>query len=143
MGILGNTLLAGEDMSIENFLLKLCDEVYRGEERAQEERKRELFGDQFVPEHLLMRKDKVRVEIRKENVSHNAPHIHITHSDKIDVSVSLVDFSVLAGNIDRKTQKQLLGILRPKKDELNKIWVELNEKDNSVGAEKMISNLGL
>ncbi len=87
--------------------------------------------------------NKVRVEIRKENVNHNAPHIHITHSDKIDVSISLVDFSVLAGNIDRKTQKQLLGILSTKKDELNKIWVELNEKDNSVGAEKMISNLGL
>jgi hypothetical protein len=90
-----------------------------------------------------MLKDKVRVEIRKENVSHNAPHIHITHSDKIDVSISLIDFSVLAGNIDRKTQKQLLRILRPKKDDLNKIWIELNEKDNSVGAEKMISNLGL
>ncbi|MCR3902593.1 DUF4160 domain-containing protein [Aeromonas hydrophila] len=130
-------------MSIENFLLKLCDEVYRGEERAQAERKREFFGDQFVPELLLMRKDKVRVEIRKENVSHNAPHIHITHSDKIDVSISLDDFSVLAGNIDRKTQKQLLMILIPIKDELNKIWIELNEKDNSVGAEKMISNLGL
>ncbi|MBM0417495.1 MULTISPECIES: DUF4160 domain-containing protein [Aeromonas] len=130
-------------MSIEGFLLKLCDEVYRGEEKAQAERKRELFGNRFVPEFLLMRKDKVRVEIRKENVSHNVPHIHITHSDKIDVSISLNDFSVLAGNIDRKTQKQLLAILIPKKDELNKIWIELNEKDNSVGAEKMISNLGL
>jgi hypothetical protein len=135
--------LAGENMSTEDFLLSLCDEVYRSEERAQAERKRELFGDQFVPELLLMLKDKVRVEIRKENVSHNAPHIHITHSDKIDVSISLIDFSVLAGNIDRKTQKQLLRILRPKKDDLNKIWIELNEKDNSVGAEKMISNLGL
>ncbi|WP_282110840.1 DUF4160 domain-containing protein [Shewanella algicola] len=130
-------------MNIEDFLLNLCDQVYRGEEIAQAERKRELFGDQFVPELLLMRKDKVRVEIRKENVSHNAPHIHITHSDKIDVSISLNDFSVLAGSIDRKTQKQLLRILMPKKDDLNKIWVELNEKDNSVGAEKMISNLGI
>src|SRR5690554_3397472 len=120
-------------MSIEDLLLNLCDEVYRGEERAQAERKRELFGDQFVPELLIMRKDKVRVEIRKENVSHNAPHIHITHSDKIDVSISLVDFSVLAGKIDRQTLKQLLTILSPKKYELNKIWIELNEKDNSVG----------
>ncbi|WP_421337613.1 DUF4160 domain-containing protein [Aeromonas veronii] len=110
-------------MSIEGFLLKLCDEVYRGEEKAQAERKRELFGNRFVPEFLLMRKDKVRVEIRKENVSHNVPHIHITHSDKIDVSISLNDFSVLAGNIDRKTQKQLLAILIQKKDELNKIWI--------------------
>ncbi|KFZ30800.1 hypothetical protein IDSA_06840 [Pseudidiomarina salinarum] len=130
-------------MSVEDFLLELCEEIYRGEERAQAERKRELFGNQFVPELLLMRKDKVRVEIRKENVSHNMPHIHITHSDKIDVSISLNDFSVLAGNIDRKTKKYLLGLLVPKKDELNAIWVELNEKDESVGAEKMIQDLGL
>lgn len=130
-------------MSIENVLLELCEEVYRGEERAQVERKRELFGNQFAPELLLMRKDKVRVEIRKENVSHNTPHIHITHSDKIDVSISLNDFSVLAGNIDKKTKKYLLGLLISKKDELNAIWVELNEKDDSVGAEKMIQNLGL
>lgn len=129
-------------MSVEDFLLQLCDEVYRAEERAQEERKREVFGDKFVPELLLMRKEKVKVEIRKENVNHNAPHIHITHSDKIDVSISLVDFSILAGRIDGKTQKQLLRLLSPKKEELNKIWIELNEKDNSVGAKKMISNLG-
>jgi hypothetical protein len=130
-------------MSIEDFLLQLCDEVYRGEEIAKAERKRAFFGDQFFPQYLLMRRDKIRVEIRKENVSHNEPHIHITHSDKINVSISLNDFSVLAGSIDRKTQKQLLEILIPKKDALNKIWFELNEKDNSVGAEKMISNLGL
>ena len=130
-------------MSVEDFLLQLCDEVYRAEERAQEERKREVFGDKFVPELLLMRKEKVRVDIRKENVNHNAPHIHITHSDKIDVSISLVDFSILAGSIDGKTQKQLLRLLSPKKEELNKIWIELNEKDNSVGAKRMISNLGI
>lgn len=130
-------------MSANDLLLLLCDGVYQAEEFAQAERKREFFGNQFVPELLIMRKDKVRVEIRKENVNHNAPHIHITHSDKFDASISLVDFSLLAGNIDKKTLKHLLKILTPLKAELNKIWVELNERDNSIGVEKMISNLGL
>jgi len=88
-----------------------------------------------------MRQDKVRVEIRKENVSHNEPHLHIKHSDKIDVSLSLNDFRVLAGEIDRKTMKHILSVLNPVKPKLMEIWNELNEKDNSVGAEKIISNL--
>ncbi|QIR77028.1 DUF4160 domain-containing protein [Sulfurospirillum diekertiae] len=128
-------------MNTEDFFLQLCDGIYRAEERAQKERKRELFGNQFVPEFLVMRQDKVRVEIRKENVSHNAPHLHIVHSDKIDVSISLIDFSILAGKIDSKTKKHFLSLLVPKQKQLNAIWQELNEKDNSVGAEKLISNL--
>ena len=110
---------------------------------AQEERKKELFGDGFLPELLLNKNEKVRIEIRKENVSHNAPHIHITHSDKIDVSISLLDFGILAGKIDRKTYKHLLCVVVPNKDKLLEIWGELNEKDNSVGAEKLINSLGL
>lgn len=127
----------------EQFLLSLCDAIYRAEAHAQEERKRELFGDQPSLEFLLMRQDKIRVEIRKENVNHNAPHIHVTHSDKIDVSISLINFQVLAGNIDNKTLKHLRNTLVPLKEKLNAIWIELNEKENSIGAEKLISNLCL
>lgn len=129
-------------MNTEDFLLQLCDGIYRAEKRAQEERELEQFGNQFFPKLLVMKQDKVRVEIRKENVSHNAPHLHIVHSDKVDVSISLIDFSILAGNIDRKTKKHFLHLLVPKQKQLNAIWNELNEKDDSVGAEKLISNLG-
>ena len=130
-------------METTEFLLKLCNEIYLAEKLAADEYKREQFGDNLPLEFLIMRKDKVRVELRKENVSHSAPHIHITHSDKIDVSISLVDFSVLAGNIDKKNLKYFLGVLVPKKDKLLEIWNELNEKDNSIEAHKLIGNLGL
>lgn len=130
-------------MAVEEFLLKLCDYVHFAERSARDEKKREMFGDQFFPELLLMKEDKVRVEIRKEDANHKAPHIHVTHSDKIDVSISLIDFSILAGKIDNKTKKHLLTIFIPIQKELNEIWRELNEKDNSVGAEKLINNLGL
>ena len=92
---------------------------------------------------LLNKKEKVRIEIRKENVNHNAPHIHISHSDKFDVSISLLNFEILSGKIDRKTLKHLLCVIVPNKEKLLEIWNELNEKENSVGAEKLISNLGL
>jgi hypothetical protein len=124
-------------------LEKICKEIQWAQIQAESEYKRERFGDQFVPEFLIMREDKIKVEIRKENTSHQEPHIHITHSDKIDASVSLLDFRVLAGKIDRKTLKYLLTRLQPKKAQLQSIWDELNEKDNSISVEKMINNLGL
>jgi len=124
----------------ELFLLSLCESIYRAEQKASDERKREVF-DSIPIGLLLMRHDKVRVEVRKENVSHNEPHLHITHSDKIDVSLSLNDFRILAGEIDRKTMKHMLHVLAPVKPKLMEIWNTLNEKDNSVGAEKLISNL--
>lgn len=127
--------------SVEQFLLSLCESIYNAEKRAAEERIREVFGDSISFELLLMRQDKVRVEIRKENVSHNEPHLHITHSDKIDVSISLKDFRVLAGDIDPKTRRRMLGVLMPVKSELLEIWRTLNDEDNAIGAETLISNL--
>ncbi len=124
-------------------LLWICRAAYAAEKNAAEDRKRAVFGDDFVPELLLMRKDRVRVEIRKENVSHNEPHLHVVHSDKIDASISLNSLDVLAGTIDRQTHKYLRKLLTPKQAQLLAIWAELNEKDNSVGAETLISNLGL
>lgn len=124
-------------------LLWVCRAAYEAEAQAAEDRKREAFGNQFVPELLVMRKDKVWVEIRKESVGHHEPHLHVVHSDKIDASISLKDFSVLVGSIDRKTHKYLARVLSPKQVVLMSVWDELNEKENSVAAETLISNLGL
>jgi Domain of unknown function (DUF4160) len=129
--------------STYELLLWICKAAYAAEAKAAEDRKRANFGDQFVPELLVMRKDKVRVEIRKENVGHHEPHLHVVHSDKIDASISLKDFSILAGSIDRKTHKYLSRILSPKQADLLAVWNELNENENSVATETLISNLGL
>lgn len=130
-------------ISASELLYWLCDAVYAAEANAAKDRKRERFGDQFVPELLLTRQDRVRVEMRKEQVGHHEPHLHVFHSDKIDASISLNTFEVLAGTIDRRTHKHLVRLLSPRQAELNAIWQELNEKENSVGAEKLISNLRL
>jgi hypothetical protein len=125
----------------DRFLLSLCDAVYQAQKSAEKEYKRERFGDNMPFELLVMRKDKVSVEVRKENVRHNEPHLHIIHSDKIDASLSLKDFRVLAGNIDRKTIKYMLRTPVPVQAKLLSIWETLNEQDNSIGAEILISNL--
>jgi len=134
---------AGTQVDADLLLSQLCKDLYEAEELAVSEYRRELFGDKFIPELVLMREGKIRVEIRKENVSHNTPHLHIKHSDKIDASISLLDFSTLAGQIDSKTLKFFLKKLKPLKANLLAIWNELNEKENSMGAEELISNLSL
>ena len=130
-------------MPSESLLTWVCQAAYAAEAKVAADRKRVAFGDQFVPELLVMRKDRVRVEIRREQVSHHEPHMHIVHSDKIDASIGLKDFSILAGQIDLQTHKYLVKLLSPKKAALLAIWDELNERENSVAAEKLISNLGL
>jgi len=67
----------------------------------------------------------------------------VVHSDKIDASISLNSFRVLAGTINPRTHQYLVRLLMPKQTQLNAIWEELNDKDNSVGAEKLIANLEL
>ena len=129
-------------MNKTKLLLQLCGDIYRAIALAEKERKAELFGGNFGPELLVMRKDKIRVEIRKETVRHHAPHMHVSHSDKFDASINLITLDVIEGEIDSKIKKNLINVLKPKQKELLEIWNELNEKDNSIGAEKLISNLG-
>lgn len=138
--IANHSMDAGEEDS-STLLEMLCLALYQAHREATEEYRRELFGDTYLPELVVMKKDKVRVEIRSENVNHNEPHMHISHSGKFDASLSLRDFSKLAGDVDNKTLKKFLKQLMPHKKKLMKIWNELNEKNNSVAAEKLISEL--
>ena len=130
-------------MTLQNqdLLSELCQKVYDAEEAAERNHKHEKFGDQFTPEYLVQRIDSVRIEIRKEIVSHHEPHMHITHSDKIDVSLSLTDFRILAGEIDKKALKKLMPWLQKCKIDLMKIWNALNVEGDSIKVERLISNL--
>ena len=122
-------------------LLALCKLVYEAQEAAERDYKRETFGDQYLPELLILRVDAIKIEIRKETVRHHEPHMHITHSDKIDVSLCLTDFRILAGKIDQKTLKKLEPLLDKCKPHLMDIWNALNIEGDSRMAELLISNL--
>ena len=124
-----------------DLLLVLCKLVYEAQKSTEQDRKREMFKDRFFPELLVRRVDAIKIEIRKENVNHHDPHMHITHSDKIDVSLSLTDFRVLAGNIDRKSLKKLQPMLDHCQPHLMQIWNALNVGDNSAMAEILIENI--
>jgi hypothetical protein len=123
-----------------DLLYALCRTVYQAQAAAELEYRREA-GLEHVIELFITKRDKIAVEIRAEGVSHNEPHLHITHSDKIDVSLSLNDFRILAGEIDRKTLKNLKPILVRCQPHLLDIWKALNETGDSAEAHRIISNL--
>jgi len=134
---IGIATMASSASDSEELLLSLCVAIHAAEERAEAERRQRLDAGDFL-ELLLMREDKVRVEIRKENSRHKEPHIHVTHTDRIDASLSIKSFEVLAGEIDRYSLRHLLRVLRPRQEKLLAIWRALNEDEDHIAAEKLI-----
>jgi len=60
-------------------------------------------------------------EIRPKESQHNTPHCHVSYAGKA-VSVSLVDYSILDGNIPIKQQKQASEWIEDHIDVLRKYW---------------------
>lgn len=55
-------------------------------------------------EKLQVLKEGIVIEIRNKEDGHNVPHIH-AHYQGENISISLIDGKVLAGNIPKKNQK--------------------------------------
>lgn len=55
-------------------------------------------------EKLQILKEGIVIEIRNKEDGHNVPHIH-AHYQGENISISLIDGEVLAGNIPKKNQK--------------------------------------
>lgn len=62
-------------------------------------------------------------EIRTKEQGHNVPHLHARYEDE-NISISLLDFSVLAGNIPDKQKKLAVQWTRENIDFLRKKWNE-------------------
>lgn len=94
-----------------------------------------------IKSHVIYRKDKIKVEIRKETVSHHLAHMHILHSDQIDASICLNTFSLISGEIPKKILKKLIEILEPQQEVLLRIWDDLNNCNNEISVEEIIRSL--
>ena len=55
-------------------------------------------------EKLQVLKEGIVIEIRNKEGGHNTPHIHANYQGE-NISISLIDGKVLAGNIPKKNQK--------------------------------------
>ena len=79
-----------------------------------------ILGLMEKREEIQRLKDGVIIEIRNKESGHNTPHIHAKYQGR-DISISLIDGTILAGNIPAKNEriavewvKENLGILREK-----------------------------
>ncbi|GEM_PF-6093047 len=62
-------------------------------------------------------------EIRTKEQGHNTPHLHAKYENK-NISISLVDYSVLSGNLHSKQAKIAVEWTRENIDFLKKKWNE-------------------
>lgn len=62
-------------------------------------------------------------EIRTKEQGHNVPHLHARFEDE-NISISLIDFSILAGNIPQKQVKIAIEWTKKHIDFLRSKWNE-------------------
>ena len=97
------------------------------EDREIQKQLSRLILWEFTFTGVLSRRDTVerthgiRFEIRPKEDGHNVPHCH-AHYQGQNVSISLVDCSVLAGNIPRDKQRFAVMWVQHNLDVLQKYW---------------------
>lgn len=72
-------------------------------------------------EKLQVLKDGIVIEIRNKEDGHNVPHIH-AHYQGENISISLIDGKVLAGNIPKKNQKIAVAWVMENMEMLRSTW---------------------
>ena len=70
-------------------------------------------------ERIALLKDGIVIEIRNKEDGHNQPHVHVKYQGD-NISISLIDFKILAGNIPKKNQKIAVDWVKDNADDLRK-----------------------
>jgi hypothetical protein len=69
----------------------------------------------------VYRKSGVRIEIRPKEAGHNVPHCHAIYGNQ-NVSISLVDYAILAGNINPQKEKIAIMWVKGNHEKLKEYW---------------------
>ena len=68
----------------------------------------------------------IKLFIYPKEQGHNEPHLHAEYQDA-EISISLISFKVLAGNLSPKQQKQAIDWCKNHRSMLEKYWNEYHE----------------
>lgn len=85
-----------------------------------------IFSGLIDYRDTVYRMQGVRFEIRPAEMGHNVPHCHASYQGQ-NVSISLVDFSVLAGNIPKMKQGFAQGFVKANREVFKKFWNEYHD----------------
>ena len=72
-------------------------------------------------EKIRVLKEGIIIEIRNKEEGHNVPHIHACYQGD-NISISLIDGEILAGNIPRKNQKIAVDWVMENLESLRTKW---------------------
>lgn len=78
-------------------------------------------------------------EIRTKEQGHNTPHLHAYYENE-NISISLVDYTILAGNIPAKQQRLAVEWTRENIEKLRSKWNEYHRYTLPVMGDKVKSN---
>lgn len=68
----------------------------------------------------------IKIYIYPKEQGHNEPHLHAKYQDS-EISISLISFTVLGGNLSPRQQKQAIDWCIDHKPVLEKYWNEYQE----------------
>jgi hypothetical protein len=74
---------------------------------------------------LLLKKDSVRIKIYQE-IGHKMPHLHIDYGHQKHIASYAIDTGhMIKGSLNKKYDKAIFRWILNNKEQLNKIWVAL------------------
>ena len=81
----------------------------------------DIFSLMEKRERITTLKEGIVIEIRNKEEGHSIPHIHAYYQGD-NISISLIDCSILAGNIPKKNQKIAVEWVKNNLDDLRMNW---------------------
>lgn len=85
----------------------------------------DVFELMEIRKQIAVLKEGVVIEIRTKEQGHNMPHIH-AHYQGENISVSLLDGTVLAGNIPKKNERIAVDYVLSHQNELLNEWKDIH-----------------
>ena len=87
----------------------------------------DVFELMEIRKQIAVLKEGVVIEIRTKEQGHNIPHIH-AHYQGESISVSLLDGTVLAGNIPKKNERRAVDYVLSHQNKLLNEWTAIHGK---------------
>lgn len=84
-----------------------------------------IFNLMEIRKQIDVLKEGIVIEIRIKEKGHYEPHLH-AHYQGENISISLLDGKVLAGNIPKKNEKIAVDYVLQNKDRLINEWIDIH-----------------
>ena len=85
----------------------------------------EAFDIMEIRKRVTSLKEGIVIDIRPKEQGHNIPHIHARYQGE-EISVSLLDGSIMAGNLSNKNAKIVVAYVLQNKEKLLNEWTDLH-----------------